>query len=60
MPRKRGVEEIPFDVADWGGRVVPPLYANDAERREQEEKPPDPAYAKLVEQAKRLEAERLG
>lgn len=55
-----GVEEIPFDVADWGERVVPALYASDAERAAFAAMPPDPAFDALVVRQQELERERLG
>jgi len=56
-----GVEEIPFDVADWGDRVVAPLWANDAEREAwAAETQPDPEFQALVKEQQRLQKLRLG
>lgn len=53
------VEEIPFDVSDWGDRVVPPLYANDAERAEAAAAEPTEEFKALLARAQQLSAARL-
>lgn len=52
VPPDRWVEEIPFDVAEWGDREVPPLREYNPE-----EEPPD--FRKQRDCAKRLFAERI-
>lgn len=60
VPPDKRVEEIPFDIAEWGDRVVQPLFANDLERRrfEREDKA-SPEFRRLRRRARRLERERL-
>jgi hypothetical protein len=46
-------------VADWGDRVVAPLYATDAEREAAAKAEPTPEFEALLARAQELQAQRL-
>jgi hypothetical protein len=59
QPQPDWIEEIPFDVAEWGDRVVAPLYANDSERLAAAQAKPTPEFEALLARQRELERERL-
>lgn len=54
------VQEIPFDVAEWGDRVVAPLWATEEEFQAFMKLPPSEEFQALLAEQQILEQQRLG